>query len=86
MVLQPSDGEKGAVACRKRGAGGFSVPCKRHKEDTMHVETSLIRKVLPDDATSNSCQGAEHTPSAPQLGQGQLSWALPGSVGWVKPG
>lgn len=72
----------------KRGAGGFSMPYKRHNEDTVHVETSLIWKAIPDDVTSSSCQGAEHMPRAPQLGQAprQLSWPLPDSVGQVKPG
>lgn len=32
-MLQPSDGGKGAVAWKKRGAGGFSVPYKWHDED-----------------------------------------------------
>lgn len=54
----------------------------------MHVETSLNWKVILDDAASTSSQGAERTPSAPQLEQEprQLSWALPDSVGHVKPG
>lgn len=87
-MVQPSDGGKGAVALRKRGAGGFSLAYKGHNEHTVHVETSLIWKAIPDDAASSSSQGAEHMPSAPQLEQEprQLSWALPDRVGRVKPG
>lgn len=50
---------------------------------TLHVKTSLIRKAIPNDATSSLCQGAQHSLSTPQTERGprQLSWVLPGSVG-----
>lgn len=64
-MFQPSEGGKGAVAWRKRGAGGFSVPCKQHNEDTVHVETSLIWKA--------PAKGPSIRPELPSWGKDQDS-------------
>lgn len=82
----PQWGKRGC-GMRQRGAGDFSVPYQQCNEDTA-CGNIFHWKTIPGDATSSCCQGAEHSPRAPQLGQGprQLCWPLPGSVGQVKPG
>lgn len=82
-MFQPSAGEKGLW----HEAGEFSVPYQQCNEDTA-CGNIFHWKTIPGDATSSRCQGPEHSPRAPQLGQGprQLCWPLPDSVGQVKPG
>lgn len=82
-MFQPSAGEKGLW----HEAGEFSVPYQQRNEDTA-CGNIFHWKTIPGDATSSRCQGPEHSPRAPQLGQGprQLCWPLPDSVGQVKPG